>query len=42
MIIAKMILTVAPAITMAILFGILAFEKDLSSSDAWSSPSMLL
>ena len=35
------ILTVAPATTIAILFGMLAFEKDLLSSDLSSSPSIL-
>lgn len=34
-------MTVAPAATIAILFGILAFEKDPDSSDLSSSPSIL-
>ena len=36
-----MILTVAPAITIAIFLGILALEKEPSFSDASSSPSIL-
>ena len=40
-IIPNIILTVAPAATIAILFGILAFEKDPDSSDLSSSPSIL-
>ena len=39
--IANKILTIAPAAHIAILFGILDFENDLSSSDTSSSPSIL-
>ncbi len=42
MAIAKIILTVAPANTIAILLGMLALEKDPSSSERSSSPSKLL